>query len=157
MAKIKKISQNKHSQVLIFTCALFAIFAGMHLSSLILTKQNGTTYIAGAVHVSEKLDSGWEVIQVNPLNLNLKNCFGIIVKTAYAIFLCNCNVPTFVTEMYNQHLEQVWNKFKELCVFVGDKDWFNAKIPCVKKSSAQDFLSMKHFFKQTGIHCEGWF
>ena len=79
-----------------------------------------------------------DTIRVNPRDLDLKNRFDIIVKTVYAIFLRRGNVPAFVSDMYNRHLE-VWNHFKEPCIFNGEQDWFDATKLCVTKSSAQDF------------------
>ena len=90
-----------------------------------------------AAHVKKGV-SRWETVQMNPLDLDIKNRFDIVVKTVYAIFLRRGNVPVFVTDMYNRHLE-VWNNFKEPCTFAGEKDWFDTTKPCVNKSSAAEF------------------
>ena len=94
-------------------------------------------YMDEAAHVKKGV-SRWETVQMNPLDLDIKNRFDIVVKTVYAIFLRRGNVPVFVTDMYNRHLE-VWNQFKEACSFAWGKDWFDTTKPCVKKSSAADF------------------
>ena len=72
---------------------------------------------------------------ISPLALDLAKRFDIIVKTVYAVeFLQNGHVSDFTRQMYERHL-QVWNNFKEPCKFRGQKEWFDASKPCVKKSS----------------------
>ena len=87
-----------------------------------------------------KPDANMVVIkQVNPLLMQIGKRFDIVVKTVYAMYAINTRpVPRFVESMYYRHLK-VWNNFKEPCTFHGDKEWFDAKTKCVKKSSADDF------------------
>ena len=95
-----------------------------------------------SLHV--KMGATWNVTTVSPRVLSIANRFDIVVKTVYAIFLHRGKVPSYVQSMYDRHLE-VWKNFKESCTFAGEKDWFDATKPCVKKSSAKDF--QRHFSK----------
>ena len=90
--------------------------------------------------VHTDVGSAWNVTTVSPRVLDVANRFDIIVKTVYAIFLKSGKGQRSIypRRMYERHLE-VWNQFKEPCTFAGEKDWFDAKKPCVKKSSAKDF------------------
>ena len=91
----------------------------------------------------DELVTGSQKIQIkdiSPFLLDLENRFDIIVKAVYAAeWLEKEKVSDFTTNMYKKHL-QVWNNFKEPCKFKGQKDWFDASKPCVKKTSAQDFI-----------------
>ena len=87
---------------------------------------------------------GASVVEISPFSLDLKKRFDIIVKAVCASeWLGNEKVSDFTTNMYKKHLE-VWNNFKEPCIFTGEKDWFDASKPCVKKTSAQDFIISFH-------------
>ena len=87
------------------------------------------------------VDTAIVVKNVSPFSLDLAKRFDIIVKTVYAVeWLEKGTVSDFTTNMYNNHLK-VWNNFQEPCKFRGQKDWFDASKPCVKKASAQDFTT----------------
>tara|TARA_B110000977_G_scaffold194922_1_gene272418 strand:- start:1470 stop:6215 length:4746 start_codon:yes stop_codon:yes gene_type:complete len=82
----------------------------------------------------------FNIQHISPLSLDLANRFDIIVKAVYAAELLQTGkVSDFTTNMYKKHLK-VWNNFKEPCKFTGQKDWFDASKPCVKKTSAEDFI-----------------
>ena len=84
------------------------------------------------------------VKNISPLSVDLANRFDIIVKAVYASeWLESGKVSDFTTKMYKKHL-QVWNNFEEPCTFKGQRDWFDASKPCVKKTSAQDFIISFH-------------
>ncbi len=91
--------------------------------------------------INSQVSSKFKLLYIDPLETDLFNRFDILVKTVYAIsFFNEKTVPLNVKKIYKRHL-QVWNEFKEPCTFTGDVDWYDAKTPCVKKSSAQDFIS----------------
>jgi len=82
-----------------------------------------------------------EIENISPFSLDLAKRFDIVVKTVFAVeWLQNGRVSDFTREMYSKHLE-VWNNFKEPCTFTGEKDWFDASKPCIKKATAQNFTS----------------
>ena len=82
-----------------------------------------------------------QIKNISPFSLDLDKRFDIIVKSVYAAeWLEKGTVSVFTTNMYNKHLK-VWNNFQEPCKFRGQKDWFDASKPCVKKASAQDFTT----------------
>lgn len=94
----------------------------------------------------------WNIEIVNTSSLDVKNRFDIIVKTVYALFLRNGNIPPFVHKMYRRHL-QVWNNFQEPCTFTGAWNWFDTTKPCKKKQTGVNFEeSFEELFRSVSVN-----
>ena len=83
----------------------------------------------------------WHISFVDPLLLDVRHRFDIIVKTVYAVFYRRKAISPFVKQMYLRH-EQVWNGFREGCGH--KKGIFDSTRKCKRKTSAKDFIDTFH-------------
>ena len=104
---------------------------------------------------TQKPKHTWTIEDVSPLSLDLARRYDIIIKSVYGIFHRRGAMTSFVRDMYRRHI-QVWNNFHEPCKFIGDKDWFDATKPCIKKRKFEhyenSFINTLEAIAQTGFN-----